>query len=228
MRSRRAGGAVAHAACLRDNRPMRVSATIVLILTTMFAGCDRRPDQKDPIDRNTIDHSKKDHSRTGHEMESSPGAATAPYPLQFIDTMIAHHQGAIYMALLADTRAQHAELKTLAKEIIDQQRKEIDEMRALRAKLFGSAAPAINMDLPGMRDGMKGMDLEKLDRLKANDFDLEFIGQMIPHHEGAVEMARDLLGQDAYAELKTLSETVVRSQTAEIEQMRRWREQWKK
>src|SRR5439155_1143523 len=80
--------------------------------------------------------------------------------------------------------------------------------------------PAINMDMPGMREAMEQMDNEKLDPLKENAFDLEFIRQMIPHHGGAVAMAKDLLTHEANAELKTLAENIIRSQQSEIEQMR--------
>ena len=57
-----------------------------------------------------MDHSSMDHS----EMKSSPNASTAPYELQFIDTMIAHHQGAVEMAKPAVGKAHHPELKSLA------------------------------------------------------------------------------------------------------------------
>lgn len=212
-----------------DNRVMRIFLTVLLCFVAALAACDRRPAGKDaPVDHNRMDHSKMDHSRMGHAMESSPGAASAPYALQFLDTMTAHHQGAIDMAQLADTRAGRTEVKTLAKGIIDEQRKEIAQMNEWRSRWFGGAAPAVNMDFPGMSDGMKGMDMANLDRLKANDFDLEFIRQMIPHHAGALAMARDLKAQDTYAELKSLSDAIIKSQTAEIDQMRSWQTAWNK
>jgi uncharacterized protein (DUF305 family) len=204
--------------------------TIAFFLTMAFAffnACERPP-QTAEVNRNATDHSKMDHSKMGHAMESSPGAAKAPYELQFIDTMIAHHQGAVDMAQLVNTRAQHAELKTLARSIIADQQKEMAQMREWRAKLFGETAPAVNMDLPGMRDGMHGMNLAKLDLLKANEFDLEFIRQMIPHHEGAVAMANDALAKDTNAEIKTLCEAIVKAQNAEIEQMKQWLADWSK
>jgi uncharacterized protein (DUF305 family) len=75
---------------------------------------------------------------------------------------------------------------------------------------------------------MSGMDLARLDSLKGNDFDLEFIRQMVPHHEGAVTMAKELLAIEAHAELKTLAESIVRTQTAEVEQMKDWQKDWDK
>ncbi len=207
---------------------MKPVIVIALIAAFAIASCDRPPQQKDvPLDHNTMDHSKMDHGK-GHTMDSSADAEKAPYELQFIDTMIAHHEGAVDMALLADTRAAHPELKMLARNIIADQRKEIEQMRAWRSEWFAGAAPALNMKMPGMAEGMTGMDLKKLDSLKANDFDLEFIRQMIPHHEGAVVMARELAGKTDRAELKSLADTVIKAQTDEIARMREWQSAWGK
>jgi uncharacterized protein (DUF305 family) len=90
------------------------------------------------------------------------------------------------------------------------------------------------MDLPGMREGMQTMDLEKLDALKENLFDLEFIRQMTPHHNGAIEMAQDALARltskdaELTDALRQLSQTIVSSQTAEIRQMQQWEAAWAK
>ena len=162
------------------------------------------------------------------KMESSPGAASAPYELQFIDAMILHHGGAIDAAQLVATRAQHKELIELAKAIIADQQHEVAEMKQWRADWFVDSPPAINMDLPGMRSGMKDMDLTKLDALKENEFDLEFIRQMIPHHEGAVTMAKDLLTHDVHPEVKNLADSIVSSQSREIEKMRSWQSEWQR
>ena len=159
-------------------------------------------------------------------MESSPGAAEAPQALQFIDTMIAHHQGAIDMAQLVNTRTQRAEMKKLAQGIIDEQRREIADMQMWRKKWFGDAKPALNTDFPGMKTGMAEMNTVKLAGLKANEFDIEFIRQMIPHHEGAIEMAKALKTDDTYAELSKLADNIIRAQTAEIDQMKEWLGAW--
>ena len=200
---------------------------IVLVLAVSFiASCDRPPQQKDVVlDHNTMDHSKMDHG-SGHTMDSSADAEKAPYDLQFIDTMIAHHEGALDMAQLADTRAAHPELKTLAKNIIADQRKEIEQMRTWRSAWFANSPAAVNMKMPGMHEGMTGMDLKKLDSLKVNEFDLEFIRQMIPHHEGAIIMARELNGKTERPELRALADAVIKAQTDEITKMREWQTAW--
>ena len=164
----------------------------------------------------------------GHTMQSSADAEKAPYELQFIDTMIDHHQGAIDMALLVETRASHDDLKMLARTIIADQRAEIEQMRKWRLQWFRDAPQAVNMKMPGMTEGMQGMDLKKLDLLKANEFDLEFVRQMVPHHEGAVTMAKELLKQTQRPELKDLAENIVKAQTDETARMKSWEAAWKK
>lgn len=170
-----------------------------------------------------------DHGGSGHgSMDSSPGAASAPFELQFLDTMIAHHKGAIDMAMLAESRAERAEIKELANNIISDQEREIAKMSEWRERWFEGKPVAVNMDFPGMSHGMKGMDVKKLEALRGGEFDLEFIRQMIPHHEGAVEMARAIRSGDSYAELKELAEDIITAQQAEIDQMRRWMAAWQK
>lgn len=204
---------------------MKIATVLFITLFAFFNRCERPPVQHDVnIDANTAGHSGM--SREG--MTSSPGAAEAPYELQFLDTMIAHHGGAVDMAQLVATRAQHAELKQLAKNIIADQQKEIAQMREWRRSWFGDHAPAINMELRGMSDSMSAMNLDRLDELKETAFDLEFIRQMIPHHAGAVAMAKDLLTHEPNAELRSLADNIINSQEAEIEQMREWERDWQK
>jgi len=181
-----------------------------------------------PANTSTVDHNAMGHGNMAShsDMQSSPNAAAAPYDLQFLDTMIVHHQGAVDMSILAETRAQHPELKELAANIIGDQEREIAKMSEWRDRWFAEKTKAINMEFPGMSHGMGGMDLKKLESLKGNEFDIEFVKQMIPHHEGAVEMAKDLQKQDSHAELKELASDIITAQEKEIKQMREWLGKW--
>ncbi|HLP43935.1 MAG TPA: DUF305 domain-containing protein, partial [Candidatus Nanoarchaeia archaeon] len=68
-----------------------------------------------------------------------------------------------------------------------------------------------------------------LDKLRtAKDFDLEFINQMIPHHEMAVMMASMLKGSTERSEMKELADNIITSQTREIEMMQSWVGAWSK
>ncbi len=56
-------------------------------------------------------------------------AQSAPFDQQFIDMMVPHHEGAVEMAKVALKHARDPETKRMAQKIIDDQEKEIAEMR---------------------------------------------------------------------------------------------------
>lgn len=57
-------------------------------------------------------------------------------------------------------------------------------------------------------------------------FDQQFIDHMVPHHQGAVEMAKIAKERAEHAEIKQLADAIIKSQDAEIDQMKSWRKQW--
>ena len=208
---------------------MKYGALIILASALLMACSYQRSAEADHSMHNAATNGAPSAGHMDHAaMVSSPGAAGAPYDLQFIDTMIAHHQAAIDMAKLADGRADDDDLKELATDIIEDQGAEIKKMNDWRSAWFPeNPPPAINMDLPGMKHGMSGMDLGKLAELKGTEFDKEFVNQMIPHHEGAIEMARDLANRTQRTELKELGGAIVTTQQEDIEDMKEWADEWK-
>ena len=58
------------------------------------------------------------------------------------------------------------------------------------------------------------------------DIDEMFINMMVPHHEGAVEMALIALERAERAEIRQMAEAIIASQEAEISQMRDWKLAW--
>lgn len=59
-----------------------------------------------------------------------------------------------------------------------------------------------------------------------NDADVEFAQMMIPHHEGALEMAEMALEKAESPEVKDLAERIEAAQGPEIETLRQWLEEW--
>jgi uncharacterized protein (DUF305 family) len=60
----------------------------------------------------------------------------------------------------------------------------------------------------------------------AAPFDRQFIDMMVPHHQGAVAMARIALTRATHAQIKRLAQSIVAAQNKEIAQMTAWRRAW--
>ena len=86
----------------------------------------------------------------------------------------------------------------------------------------GAAAPACASDFArGMADGMARMLRDMHAPGCSGDADIDFLAMMIPHHAGAVEMARLVLRHGRDPATRMLAEELIAGQTAEIESMTR-------
>lgn len=142
----------------------------------------------------------------------------ASYDAQFIDSMIMHHQGAIEMANQALKEGERQEIKDLAANIIKAQEAEIAQMQDWRKQWYPDLADTGGMGM-SMGEMMVSTDTSK-------PFDQRFIASMIPHHQSAVEMARDAQGKAEHAEIKTLAGNIITDQEREIAQMQQWLKDW--
>jgi uncharacterized protein (DUF305 family) len=155
----------------------------------------------------------------------------------FIRQMIPHHQDAIDMANLALERAEHPEIRQLAENIIRDQSKEISWMREWYKAWYGTDVPVYQGSMmggvmnrggsgSGMMRGGTGGSMTDLGQLRnATQFDKEFIEQMVPHHQMAIMMAKMTLNSD-HQEMRELGSSIIRSQSAEVDQMQAWYVTW--
>ncbi|OGC84926.1 hypothetical protein A3F55_02815 [Candidatus Adlerbacteria bacterium RIFCSPHIGHO2_12_FULL_53_18] len=60
----------------------------------------------------------------------------------------------------------------------------------------------------------------------SDGIDQHFIDQMIPHHEGAIEMAELALEKSARPEILSLAQGIIDAQTREINDMTAWYQEW--
>ena len=64
-----------------------------------------------------------------------------------------------------------------------------------------------------------------LEGKSGDDLDRAFLEGMIPHHQGAIDMAR-YLEKSQRPELQELGRNIIKAQQAEIEQMQKWLVEW--
>jgi uncharacterized protein (DUF305 family) len=175
-----------------------------------------------------MDHGQMDHGSMGigtkgmtRQMVTENGKYSDK---AFIDAMVPHHQGAIVMARVALENAEHEEIRDLSRNIVSTQQAEIGELKAIKKEEFGTSNVPMEMSSEQMR-GM-GMMMDPQSLAEENPFDRAFIDAMIPHHRSAIEMAKVANQESENPRIKELAGNIVSTQKAEIEQMRRWQEQW--
>jgi hypothetical protein len=81
-------------------------------------------------DRMQLFRNGQDNDMTMDGMVSGlQGKTGDAFDKAFLSEMIAHHEGAVEMAKLAQQNAKHAEIKGMANDIVSAQQREIDQMK---------------------------------------------------------------------------------------------------
>jgi uncharacterized protein (DUF305 family) len=155
----------------------------------------------------------------------------------FVREMVPHHQMAVEMAEMARMDADHKKIRLLAKRVIRAQDAEISRMRAI-AKTLGVTPEAMpedgqmseqmmkDLDTLGVSMDDSGMMMDMHELHGAKPFDRKFIDMMIPHHQGAIRMARAEVAKGINKSLRRLARAVIKDQAKEIRQMNAWRKAW--
>lgn len=144
--------------------------------------------------------------------------------VNFLQGMIVHHDQAVLMSRLAEDRTNNKTIVDLAKRIESSQ---IDEINFMRSWLKERNENAFHdHQNHHMHMKMMGMASEKqlkdLKNSKSTKFDRLFLSLMIAHHDGALEMVKDLKKYPGSAYDPILNEFVsdlVNDQGVEIERM---------
>ncbi len=141
--------------------------------------------------------------------------------VMFVEMMIPHHEQAIEMAdLVLETPGIDPAVIELATEIKAAQGPEIEQMKQW---LDDWGMPS----MPGGHGGHGGMDgmlseeeLQRLDDAEGDEATRLFLEGMIEHHEGAIDMADDVIDDGENADVRALAEVIITTQQAEIDLMR--------
>lgn len=147
--------------------------------------------------------------------------------VMFAQMMIPHHEQAVEMAALAETRANNPEVKKLAADIKGAQDPEIKTMTSWLQSWGEETDIPTSMDhgMSGHDMGatvsgmMSAEDMEKLKGASGVEFDKMFMTMMIQHHQGAIDMARNQIQGGQYGPAIQMAKDIEAAQTREIEKM---------
>lgn len=171
--------------------------------------------------------------------DESPDALTTPsdtsVDVGFARDMKQHHAQAVEMASLVLDRTNDDDIRTLARDILLTQEQQIGQMYGwleLWSLPQSSTAPAMAWmgedmsSMPGhdmssmTAAAMPGMASdEEIARLTAADgraADRLFLQLMIPHHQGALEMAEVAMRDAETPQVRSLAASILQSQSAEL------------
>lgn len=139
----------------------------------------------------------------------------------FIGCMLPHHQAAIYMCedLLKYTNYQP--LQQSAHNIIKTQQRGMEQMQEIdrTTRGFSNLPREIESYTKKYLESTKNMICQMRNSPRCMYINLNFVGEMIAHHEGAICMCKNLLQYRIDSRLKMVAELMIREQSEEIKQL---------
>lgn len=160
----------------------------------------------------TMDHS------TSVAPSSAAGSSHNGADVMFAQMMVLHHSQAVKMGSILQAKSGVDPLvAALAGKIKAAQQPEIDTM----ASWLQAWGEPLEMEGSHPMAGM--LDAAQLDQLAAaggSDAGKLFLSQMVAHHEGAIDMAKEELASGKDAAALKLAHAVVADQEAEVIQMK--------
>jgi uncharacterized protein (DUF305 family) len=161
---------------------------------------------------------------SGSDADTSQSAASADShnesDVEFVQGMIPHHEQAVQMTAMVVAGEVSTELAALADQVRAAQQPEIDLMMSWLAEWGLERDPHAGHMMGGEHGMMSDDDMAALDAAEGAEFERMWLDMMIKHHEGAVDMANDVLAAGLDPRVAALAEAMVAAQTAEIALMR--------
>ncbi|WP_158853191.1 DUF305 domain-containing protein [Saccharothrix deserti] len=197
----------------------------VAVLIAVLAGCTAQAEDQPPI---IVPQGPGEQAQTlsPDDIGTDRWVAPSEADLKYVARMIVHHKQALDMSALAPERAQNETVRGLASRIYDTQGPEIGAMEQWQRQFAENAsAHGHSADLPDVdHESMPGMATEaQLAALKAArgaDFDRLYLQLMTAHHEGALQMAVEVLSTGSDVRVEEMANDVVATQTDEINRMK--------
>lgn len=141
----------------------------------------------------------------------------------FIVQMIPHHKAAIEMSENVLRFTENQTLRRIAENIVSEQTKSVENMEQIK-KTCGMQQNS-RQDLCSYQNCTEQIMQEMFRKMQDSKFTdsitCNFMWEMIPHHEGAVEMAENTLQYVICPELTPILKAIISSQEKGIAEMKR-------
>lgn len=206
---------------MRASTPSRRSSVAALVVGVLLAGCGS---------------STSSTSTTSSKSTTAAAKANAA-DKAFVSEMIPNDQLAVEMAKLAQTNAQHSQLKPFANQVINTTNgAQVAPLTTIATALGVTPLPTKPTTMTGMENaaGALGIQMYQLgmDQVdptalaSAKPFDKSFLTMMISDDNGAVTMARAELSKGTDSQLRAQANTVVATQGKDVTQLKKWQSMW--
>ena len=141
----------------------------------------------------------------------------------FIVQMIPHHRAAIEMSENLLQYTTFVPLQRIAQNIVNEQTKSIENMQSVLphcAQLSNSEKDLCLYDRR-FRQITQTMFSQMRNACSNNNINANFMREMIPHHQGAIQMSKNVLQYPICPELDPILQAIITSQEKGVREMRR-------
>ena len=180
----------------------------------------------DVVDEAQMTDMLKDYTKSMTSMnnEMMVGMGYNDPDTAFAKGMLGHHRGAVDMAKIELKYGTDETMRKLAQDIIDSQQIEIDLMNKWLASHPDAPKPKPNTEAmqEAYAKGMNTMHSDMMLGIAEPDADMAFARGMLPHHIGAVDMAKVQLQYGTDEEMRKLAQDIIDAQQPEIALMQNW------
>ena len=131
--------------------------------------------------------------------------------VNFIRSMIPHHLAAVYMSQNLLKYSNNTSLQEIAQNIITTQTKGIQQMKSIlnTTQGYGNSYIDVNMYQSRFFHITTSMVTKMVSSIRTHFIDMNYIKEMIPHHEGAVLMCENLLQYHIDPRLKQVAQSII-------------------
>lgn len=202
---------------------MKIAILFILFSLLNVNSC-KNVDADETMQMNDLSSSKNTLMQAMNKSTTTMNNAkiNGDFDYDFANLMVMHHQMAIDMSQVVIDKGNDQTIKNMANGIIVAQKIEIRIMqqflqnyKILLSNNLLNQSLKLTTEMKLMMDKMNAI-------IMTNNIDKDYVAMMIPHHESAVEMAKNQLLFGTQNNLVTLAKNIIEDQNFEIEEFKKW------